>query len=111
MEVQDEVDLVADVVSSESRWVDPIGTAAGVVKRIAALVEPEVMVLHPHRQPRCGIEVQVSIQVVDILPTDKVHPTEIVMTEGELLIEGVDVARRWIAISAGVVVVQPKRRR
>src|SRR5690242_9767561 len=108
--VEAEIDLIPDIAAGLSGCVSKGGGAGGVVQEVAFVRQIEAMVLGGEMGPGEGVQVELGVEVVDVLPAHAIDPPEVIITEGEKLVEGGAAAIGQIVVARGKIVAQPELR-
>ena len=103
-DAEDDVELVADVAAGLSAGVGADGRAGGVEEGVAGGGEVEVVIPEQELGPLAEVELQVDVRGNDVLAADDVHVAEILVAEGEELVEGAVAAGLGVLVAGGVVV-------
>src|SRR5216683_854594 len=98
MEIDEEVNLIADVFAGGAGDRTAYGVAGGVVEGVLGLIEAEDVPLGVERDPFGRVHVVIEIEVVDVFAADQIQEAEVVMAEGKQLIERVVVSGIGIAV-------------
>src|SRR5260221_297373 len=108
VEIDQQVELVSDVGSRGAARVDTFQAAGRAKKRRAGLREMEIVILQKEIDPVGRIGHELHVQVLNVLSSDQIQVTQIIMTEWEELIERAESGSLTrLSIARGKIVVEP----